>query len=68
VQPEQLAPLIQMIGGPLVLASALARGPSAEVSPNAAADALQYFMKSRLVIFIFSLLSFVGQNSSVHAT
>src|SRR5512143_1541819 len=56
VHPVQLAADSQMMGGPLPAASALARGPSADVSPSAAADAVQYFMNSRRDTFIFFLL------------
>ena len=56
VQPVQLAAYSQIIGGPPVLASAFAREPSEDVNPSAAAEAVQYFMKSRLETFIFFLL------------
>ncbi len=58
VQPVQLAADSQIMGGPPPAARALPRGPSACCSPRIAADAVQYFMKSRLEIFINFLLVF----------
>src|SRR6266540_1543780 len=60
VQPVQLAADSQMICGPLVLASAFARDPNVDVSPSAAADAVQYFINSRRVTFIFSSLVWIA--------
>jgi hypothetical protein len=72
VQPEQQAPLIQMIGGPLLLANALVRGPSADVSPRAVADMVQYLTKSRLEMFMLSLslqrLSLMNQVNAAGAS
>jgi hypothetical protein len=61
VQPVQLEADNQMMGGPLPAANAFASGPSAEVSPRATAEAVQYFKNSRLVTFIFFLLGFWDQ-------
>jgi hypothetical protein len=61
VQPVQLAPFNQIIGGPLVLASAFLKGPSADVRPRAAAEVVQYCKKSRLKIFIILSSSSVAK-------
>jgi len=48
----------QIMGGPFPAASAFASGPSADDSPSAAADAVQYLRNSRLDTFIFFLRFF----------
>ncbi len=52
VQPVQLAADSQMMGGPSPAARTLPSGPRVDCRPSAAAEAVQYFKKSRLVILI----------------